>query len=544
MGGDAPNGAGERGRTRLMVAAGTLGLVLALASLLGGEASRGLAFVSLLLLALVALTAFRSLGDARRALARAGHDSRQLVELPGQASWICDPHGRFLFVSERWTEWTGLHAGSTRHDWSKAVHEEDRERVVSSWVKALAEGVPHELHFRLRTRSGEHHWMRSRAVPYRDAEGRIVRWIGQVEDVHDNYLAEQRQRQTAGLLEMIGTSTDSMMWAKDRDGRMLYINRALERMAGVTLAGVVGKTDAEWIPNSAEAAAFSLADQRVLETGSPDDREEIFTGADGVARHYRSLRSPLKDPSGAIVGSVGVATDITEQREAEERERLLTRELDHRAKNLLAVVQSVVTLTRANSLEEFKQAVEGRIQALGRAHSMLADSRWEGADLARIVEEELAPYAIDPSRVELDGPSLLLKPATAQSLALVIHELATNAAKYGALAAEGGRLSLSWRIDRSPGGAMELKLVWTERGGPRVTRRVTSGRGGFGTRLIHSSIERQLGGHLELDWAAEGLEARLFIPIGRSLVSPPPESGPDGEETPAPPRPSREPHAA
>jgi two-component sensor histidine kinase len=281
---------------------------------------------------------------------------------------------------------------------------------------------------------------------------------------------------------------------------------------------VLGKLDSEWNPHRAEAEAFSSADRRVLDSGIADDCEERFTGRAGQSRLYRSIRSPLRDRKGAVIGSVGIATDVTERREAEEREKLLARELDHRAKNLLAVVQSVVSLTRADTLADFKTAVEGRIQSLGRAHSMLAASRWEGADLERVLSEELAPYCGgDQPRVHLCGPALLLKPAAAQSLALVIHELATNAVKYGALSVPSGELHVRWEVpseaDRNP----KLTLQWKESGGPRVQARPAGSRSGFGSRLIRSSIERQLGGSLHLDWAESGLVATMEVALDRSV---------------------------
>jgi PAS domain S-box-containing protein len=326
-------------------------------------------------------------------------------------------------------------------------------------------------------------------------------------------------RHTAGLLEMIGSSTPSIIYAKDRDGRMLYCNRALEQLSGVRMAAMLGKTDIEWNPSRSEAEALQAADREVLATGQTQDLEEAFTGKDGQTRIYQTLKSPLKDRSGEVIGVVGVSTDISDAREAEQREKLLSRELDHRAKNLLAVVQSIVSLTRAESLPEFKASLEGRVQALGRAHSMLAASRWEGADLERVLTEEFAPYrGRAQGVVQLLGPALLLKPAAAQSLALVIHELATNAAKYGALSVPEGELTVSWEIIRSAAGDPLLCIRWEEAGGPPVKPRTRTSRSGFGSRVIHSSIERQLGGALVLDWAPTGLVARMEVPVERSVV--------------------------
>ena len=487
----------------------------------------------------LAFLAFVALRHARRAehlLARAREINQGLLDLPAQANWVADPTGKLIKLSERWTEWTGVEFVD-RSSWVGTIHHDDRDEVLSAWSKAVANGTAHDFDHRVRMRDGSYRWMRARAFPQRDSDGRIVQWVGQVEDIHDRRMAEEQLRQSATLLGMIGTSTDSLIWAKDCDGRMLYVNRAIERLAGITLADVLGRTDAEWNPHKEQAEAFTQADRRVLESGVLDVTEESFTGATGELRYYRAIRSPLRDGKGKIIGTVGVSTDITEQYEAEQRERLLTRELDHRAKNLLAVVQSVVTLTRAGTAPEFKQVVEGRIQALGRAHSMLAASRWEGADLHRIVSEELAPYASgNPDRVVIEGPSMLLRPATAQSLALVVHELATNAVKYGALSADSGQLRVSWRVVSGAEGATSLQLSWTEKGGPPVAPRTDRSRSGFGSRLLRGSIERQLGGSLHLDWAPEGLAAKLDLPLERTAARPPSPSGDGGPALTRPPR--------
>src|SRR6202521_2710204 len=170
------------------------------------------------------------------------------------------------------------------------------------------------------------------------------------------------------------------------------------------------------------------------------------------------------DAARRVVRVSGVTVDITERKLAEERQVLLAREVDHRARNALAVVQSIVRLTRARGIEDYVVAVEGRIRALSRAHMLLSRSRWEGADLRKLVEEELAPYRTgEAESVAAIGPSVVLQPATAQALALALHELATNAAKYGALSTAAGRVRLSWELKPAT-----LVLQWTETGGPSV----------------------------------------------------------------------------
>jgi two-component sensor histidine kinase len=212
------------------------------------------------------------------------------------------------------------------------------------------------------------------------------------------------------------------------------------------------------------------------------------------------------DKGGRVVRLSGVTVDITERKRAEERQNLLAREVDHRAKNALALAQSIVRLTRASEVKDYVQAVEGRISALARVHTILSLSNWEGAEIGRLVEAEIAPYS-SGDQIELDGAELQLQPATAQTLTLALHELVTNSAKYGALSAVSGRLKIRWDVRGEA-----LQLVWEERGGPAVEKPISRG---FGTRSVIASIETQLGGRAEFDWRAEGLICGLTVPLTR-----------------------------
>ena len=210
-------------------------------------------------------------------------------------------------------------------------------------------------------------------------------------------------------------------------------------------------------------------------------------------------------PDGRITRVSGVIIDITDRKEAEERQSLLAREVDHRARNALAVVQAIIRLTRAKTVDAYVEAVEGRIRALSRAHMLLSHARWQGADLGRLVDEELGPYRTgEAGRIAVTGPDLVLHPATAQTLALALHELATNAAKHGALSSSAGRVQFAWELK-----AGSLVLFWKESGGPPVKAPASQG---YGTRVISASIERQLGGRAAFDWRQEGLQCVMSIP--------------------------------
>jgi len=207
-----------------------------------------------------------------------------------------------------------------------------------------------------------------------------------------------------------------------------------------------------------------------------------------------------------------IMIDITDRKQAEERQLLLAREVDHRARNALATVQAIVRLTRATSQEGYVAAVEGRIHALAQAHTLLSESRWQGADIERIVGEELAPYRSgDSGRVTISGPPVLLAPEKAQNVALAVHELATNSAKYGALSLAKGCLRVEWQIVRHA-----VVLHWQESDGP-PTHAPTSQ--GFGTKIMNASIKHQIGGNVVWDWRSTGLHCTLQIPLGEDLQS-------------------------
>jgi PAS domain S-box-containing protein len=223
----------------------------------------------------------------------------------------------------------------------------------------------------------------------------------------------------------------------------------------------------------------------------------------GETRWCTGTAAASVDGNGKVVRVSGVTIDITDRKEAEERQTLLAREVDHRARNALAVIQSIIRLTRAKSVDDYVTAIEGRIKALARAHTLLSDSRWHGADLATLVGEELAPYRTG-DKVSLHGPDISLQPSTAQGLALALHELATNAAKHGALSSINGKLSLTWQLRPDA-----LVLEWTESGGPPITPPTSRS---FGLRVIRASVEQQLNGEATFDWQPNGLRCSFSIP--------------------------------
>jgi two-component sensor histidine kinase/DNA-binding response OmpR family regulator len=244
-----------------------------------------------------------------------------------------------------------------------------------------------------------------------------------------------------------------------------------------------------------------------LQKLSPDNAtcelEFRIVRASGDIRWCTAAAVASFDASGAPVRFSGVTTDITERKEAENRQALLAREVDHRAKNTLAVVQAIVRMAKRDTVEDYARSVEGRIGALAQTHELLSQSRWEGADIRSLVQEELAPYqGENVHRVTATGPSLVLVPEQAQLLAMAVHELATNAAKYGSLSVEAGKVDVSWSsLDGT------VFLTWTETGGPGV---VAPTKLGFGTKII-SSLGGSRRGRTHFNWLPGGLHFTLEL---------------------------------
>jgi PAS domain S-box-containing protein len=220
------------------------------------------------------------------------------------------------------------------------------------------------------------------------------------------------------------------------------------------------------------------------------------------------------DTAGRMVRLNGLRRDITERKQAETRQGILVGELDHRVKNVLVRVAAIVTETRerSQSLDDFVETLGGRFQSLAAAHSLLSQGRWQGVGIADLIRDQLAPYATG-TNTSIDGPKVALSAATTQALAMVVHELATNAVKFGALSRPGGQVSVSWAAPAGGDGAADLTVVWRETGGPPVTKPTQSG---FGTSLIGELISHQLGGAVELAFDPGGVCCRMKLPLGNA----------------------------
>ncbi|MEN9289698.1 MAG: hypothetical protein RL317_1321 [Pseudomonadota bacterium] len=359
-----------------------------------------------------------------------------------------------------------------------------------------------------------------------DSAGAPAFVLAVVQDVTERKEAEDEVQMRANELAVVLRDVPAAIWfAHDPDSAEVTGNAFsadMLRLPDTTINMSKTGPDARHVSHfrvldrdGVELSATELPVQRAARGELVRNFEERVVFDDGQEVYLLGNASPLYDGEGRPRGAVAAFIDITDRKQSEARERLLSREVDHRAKNVLAVVQAIVQLTQADSVTGFRRMVAGRIQSLARTHNLLAENRWEGVELHRLVVDELAPFGlidsdqIDPSRFVINGPVVRLKPAAAQALALVAHELVTNAVKYGALSGPKGHVAIQWAFTgaHTPD---QLTLSWVEQGGFPIA---PPGASGFGWTVIRTSVEDQLGGKLATDWGPDGLRLEILLPL-------------------------------
>ena len=327
-------------------------------------------------------------------------------------------------------------------------------------------------------------------------------------DVTERKKAEAALRENEALLQSFFDNSTSFAFAKDRDGRYIFANRAYLALFGhADAAEILGRTDRD---RFGEAEPYSSNDARVLEENRPIAFEEEVVGADGEPLYAISTKFPLRDRNGHVIGVGSISTDITERKRYEQHRQLLVDELNHRVKNTLAMVQSLARQTfrdAAANTETMVEAFQGRLRALASTHDVLTRDHWEKASLEALVRDALAANAVAPEQAQVAGPPVVLAPKQAVNVTLALHELCTNARKHGALSTDDGRIDVSWSFGEA--GVPSLILVWRESGGPPVSAPT---RRGFGLRMIEGVLRTEFAAEVALDFLPDGLVCRVAAP--------------------------------
>jgi PAS domain S-box-containing protein len=388
------------------------------------------------------------------------------------------------------------------------VNPNDRARLKVLRSNMHRENASCSMIFRFRRPDGQEIWLQETSTAEFDATGRLVRVKGLVRDITERKRAEEHD----ALLQLAQASTGAGVWAWNVRTKELRVSPELEELFGLGPGSMKDYKDFRERVHPDDIGFIEAHREAASQKHQRFQHEFRIIRPNGETRWLASTGSAVYDEvTGEPIRFLGSNFDITERKQAEERQGLLIAELDHRVKNILAQVAAVATSTRrgSRSIDEFLGSLDGRIQAMAIAHALLSAAGWRSVGLDALVRNQLAPYATG-SNVTISGPDFLLNPAETQAVARVLHELATNAAKYGALSIPGGQVSIYW--DRKPNGAAtHLTLVWCEFGGPPVASEHPSG---YGTNLIRNLIPHELGGAVDLVFATEGVNCRIEMPIG------------------------------
>lgn len=393
-------------------------------------------------------------------------------------------------------------------------HPDDRERVVNQFQAAIHEGKDgYESEYRItRPSDGQTRWIFGRGRVIRDQDGNVIRYAGVDIDVTERKRAEEAAHRLVSIVE----SSDDAILSKDLNGIINSWNESATRLYGYLAEEIIGRPVTVLIPDDR-----LNEDPAIMERIGRGERVQHFETVrrrkDGSLVEISLTVSPIKDAAGRVIGASKIARDISERRRAEEQERLLLREMNHRIKNLFAVASGVVTLSTrsAKTAPELADAIRDRLGALARAHALTlpeineAGKRIERpTTLSALVRAVFSPYVADGGGMKISGPEIGIGASTASNFALVLYEFATNAAKYGALSTAEGRVSVQWAVEDG-----QLLLVWRERGGPEIVHPPESQ--GYGTRFSEGILSSAFGGRISRDWAREGLTIELSMPVER-----------------------------
>lgn len=429
--------------------------------------------------------------------------------MPNQV-WSATPDGQLDWFNEQAYAYSGLtfdDVSGTK--WIGIVHAEDIAGAAENWTAALSTGEPYQAEFRLRKADGTYRWHLARALPIKDDTGRIMRWIGTNTEIEGQKAIEAELMESQQRVEAAISAADIGTWDLDPQTGVLKWDRRCYELFGLTegkpvtfdvfLAGVH--------PQDRDATEQACLAAMRPDNPDPYDIEYRTIGLDDGIERWVSAKGKAILENGAAARFIGTIRDVSKLKRAEAQQKLLTGELEHRMKNMMAMVAAIArqTFRSAATKEEARTIFDARLHALNYAHNILTQTSWTSAPMTTVVEGALAPHRSGEKRVHVTGPAVDLTAKQALSLALALHELATNAAKYGALSTSGGTIEVTWACTQEADDTI-LRFCWREAGGPKVTPPSTRG---FGSRLIESTLSSDFGDKVKLEFLPEGVVCRF-----------------------------------
>jgi PAS domain S-box-containing protein len=429
--------------------------------------------------------------------------------------WQYDPMHRLVLWDARVKVMFDVAEDSTDVEvFTKRVHPDDVERVWAAIEAALdpSDSKPYATEFRLRRGEGEVRWVEAHGLVHFEGSGRERRAVSMVGTAQDITERKSREEAQARLAAIVTSSADGIV-GKTLDGIVTNWNEAAERIFGYSADEMIGQSIRRVVPSDRQAEEDMIL-ARLAQSKSVAQFETRRVAKDGRTFDASVTISPVRDAEDRVIGAAKIIRDITARKRVEEQVRLLMREANHRAKNMLSLVQAVARQTAAREPEDFVGRFTERLQALSANQDLLTRNEWHGVEIKDLVCAQLAHFAdLVGSRIATHGPKLHLNAAAAQAIGLALHELATNAGKYGALSTEMGRVDISW------GGNNDIfTMSWTEREGPPVS---APKRHGFGTTVVERMAKKSVDGTVDLDYAPSGLSWCLTCPAANALESQP-----------------------
>jgi PAS domain S-box-containing protein len=454
---------------------------------------------------------------AERAQRESESRFRTLADNIAAFAWMADATGAIFWYNKRWYDYTGAAVDEARRwCWRKLQHPDHADRVTDKIERCLDTGEVWEDTFPLKGRDGLYRWFLSRAMPIRDEDGNVVRWFGTNTDITEHLEEAERNAQLATI---VATSADAII-SMSNEGIILSWNPGAERMFGYTADEAIGQSERLLFAEDADA---EFEDKyRHLRHGDQVLRDTLRRRKDGTLIDVAINAAPMRRPDGRILGFSAVFRDVTERKRVETHLRMVMRELSHRTKNLLAVIIAMVrqTARASNDVAVLQSELIKRLQSLSASHDLLVAEDWAGASLEELIRAVLQPFiGTSAGALLCEGPKVVVNATAAQNLGLALHELATNAAKYGALSTPAGQVRITWAIETdgsesgteaAGGEAVRLRLTWAERGGPSVTPPKIKG---FGRVVIERVAAQALSASVAYDFPPEGVRWSIAIPV-------------------------------